>query len=41
VQLADADLLAFSRMLEGRVLLRHARVEDGLALIDEAMLSAI
>ena len=35
----DADLTAFARCLEGRVLLRQGQVESGLALLDEAMVA--
>jgi DNA-binding CsgD family transcriptional regulator len=35
----DRDLAAFARNLQGRVLIRQGRVEDGLALLDEAMLA--
>ena len=35
----DADLSAFARCLEGRVLLRQGQVERGLALLDEAMVA--
>ena len=35
----DADLTAFARCLEGRVLLRQGQVERGLALLDEAMVA--
>ncbi|MGD8279066.1 MAG: helix-turn-helix transcriptional regulator [Gemmatimonadota bacterium] len=35
----DRDLLAFGLYLHGRALLRMDRVEDGLALLDEAMVS--
>jgi DNA-binding CsgD family transcriptional regulator len=36
----DADLVAFARHLQGRSLMRQGRVEDGLALLDEAMVAA-
>jgi len=36
----DADLSAFARSFHGRLLLRQGRVEEGLALLDEAMLAA-
>jgi DNA-binding NarL/FixJ family response regulator len=35
----DADLSAFARIFQGRVWLRQGQVEQGLALIDEAMVS--
>jgi DNA-binding CsgD family transcriptional regulator len=36
----DRDLEAFARQQQGRVLLRQGRLEQGLALLDEAMLAA-
>ncbi|HKP63584.1 MAG TPA: LuxR C-terminal-related transcriptional regulator [Polyangiales bacterium] len=36
----DLDLITFSRALLGRNLLRTGRLEEGLALLDDAMLSA-
>lgn len=36
----DADLTAFARNLQGRALMRRGDVEAGLALVDEAMVSA-
>lgn len=39
-QLGDADLDAFVRQLEGRVCIRQGRVEEGLALLDEVMITA-
>jgi len=36
----DADLVAFSRHLQGRARMRQGRVDEGLALLDEAMLAA-
>lgn len=36
---ADADLVACARHLQGRALIRQARLQDGLALLDEAMLA--
>ncbi|WP_284618633.1 helix-turn-helix domain-containing protein [Aquabacterium humicola] len=36
---ADRDLLAFASNLQGRALLRQARVDEGLALMDEAMIA--
>ncbi len=36
----DRDLEVFARQQQGRVLLRQGRVEQGLALLDEAMLAA-
>jgi DNA-binding CsgD family transcriptional regulator len=37
---ADRDLVAFARNMQGRNLLRQGRVDEGLALMDEAMLAA-
>jgi tetratricopeptide (TPR) repeat protein len=37
----NADLIACARHLQGRALLRRGRLQDGLALLDEAMLPAI
>jgi DNA-binding CsgD family transcriptional regulator len=39
-RLGDADLVAFARHLQGRVLVVRGKVASGLALLDEAMLSA-
>ncbi|HKU38449.1 MAG TPA: LuxR C-terminal-related transcriptional regulator, partial [Polyangiales bacterium] len=36
----DSDLVAFARTLQGRNLLRMGKVDEGLALMDEAMLAA-
>jgi tetratricopeptide (TPR) repeat protein len=36
----EADLLAFARNLQGRALLSQGRLDDGLALMDEAMVAA-
>lgn len=36
----DVDLITFARNLEGRALVRQGRVEEGLALLDEAMIAA-
>jgi ATP/maltotriose-dependent transcriptional regulator MalT len=36
----EPDLIAFGRALQGRSLLRLGRIEEGLALVDEAMLAA-
>jgi DNA-binding CsgD family transcriptional regulator len=36
----DADLLAIARHLQGLVRVKQARVKEGLALLDEAMLAA-
>jgi len=36
---ADADLVACARHLQGRGLIAQARLQDGLALLDEAMLA--
>src|SRR6185369_7411805 len=35
----EPDLLALARNLHGRALLRAGRIDDGLALLDEAMLA--
>jgi DNA-binding CsgD family transcriptional regulator/tetratricopeptide (TPR) repeat protein len=35
----ELDLLAFGRNLQGRILLRQAKLAEGLALLDEAMLA--
>lgn len=35
----EADLVACARHLQGRVLLRKGRIEDGFALLDEAMVA--
>ena len=35
----EADLVACARHLEGRALVHQGRIEDGLALLDEAMVS--
>jgi tetratricopeptide (TPR) repeat protein len=35
----DPDLVAFSRLAQGRTLLRTGKVKEGLALLDEAMLA--
>ena len=37
---AEADLIAFGRNLQGRVLLKQGRLDPGLALMDEAMVAA-
>ena len=37
----DADLIACARHLQGRALLQQGRVKPGLALLDEAMLTAL
>lgn len=37
----DPDLVAFARYAQGRSLLRQARVEQGLALLDEAMVAVV
>jgi tetratricopeptide (TPR) repeat protein len=37
----DADLIACARHLQGRALLQQGRVKPGLALLDEAMLTAM
>jgi ATP/maltotriose-dependent transcriptional regulator MalT len=36
----EPDLVAFGRALQGRSLLRLGRIDEGLALVDEAMLAA-
>jgi len=36
----DADLLATARTLQGRVLMKSGQIGEGVALVDEAMLSA-
>jgi len=36
---SDADLVACARHLQGRALIRQERFQDGLALLDEAMLA--
>ena len=36
----EADLIAFARNLQGRALLSQGRLDDGLALMDEAMVAA-
>ena len=35
----ESDLVAFARSLEGQALLRQGRIEEGLALLDEAMVA--
>ena len=35
----DADLLAFTRLAQGRTLVRSGRVQEGVALFDEAMVA--
>ncbi|HUF35403.1 MAG TPA: serine/threonine-protein kinase [Gemmatimonadales bacterium] len=35
----DSDLIAFARLAQGRTLLRSGRVQEGVALLDEAMLA--
>lgn len=35
----EADLIALARQMQGRIRLRQARIAEGLALLDEAMLS--
>lgn len=37
----DADLLALAMHMRGRALLRRGRVEEGLSLLDEAMVSVV
>lgn len=37
----DADLVACARHVQGRALLRRERVQEGLALLDEAMLPVV
>ena len=41
VRLGDRDIEAFGRALEGAILVFHAQVEQGLALVDEATLAAV
>jgi tetratricopeptide (TPR) repeat protein len=36
----EADLVAFARNLQGRALLSQGRIDDGIALMDEAMVGA-
>lgn len=36
----DADLVALGQYIEGRLLVRHGQVYDGMATLDEAMLAA-
>jgi DNA-binding CsgD family transcriptional regulator/tetratricopeptide (TPR) repeat protein len=36
---AESDLAAFARSMEGRALMRQGLVEDGIALLDEAMVA--
>jgi DNA-binding CsgD family transcriptional regulator len=36
----DADLVALGQYVEGRLFVRQGRVSDGMAILDEAMLSA-
>ena len=38
---AEADLIACAHHVEGRVLIQEKRLKDGLALLDEAMLSVV
>ena len=37
---AEADLLSYARQMQGQIMLRRGRIEAGLALLDEAMLTA-
>lgn len=37
----DADLVALGRYVEGRLLVKQGHVEDGMAILDEAMLAAV
>lgn len=37
---ADLDLCTLALMLEGRILVRHGRVDAGMSVLDEAMLTA-
>ena len=39
-QFDDADLVALGQYIEGRLLVRQGEVDDGMATLDEAMLSA-
>ncbi len=36
----DRDLIAFARFMQGRILIEKGQTEDGLALLDEAMVAA-
>jgi DNA-binding CsgD family transcriptional regulator len=40
-QFGDPDLVALGRYIEGRLLVRQGAVHDGMATLDEAMLSAM
>lgn len=40
VRYADLDLCTLALMLEGRILVRHGRVDAGMSVLDEAMLTA-
>jgi DNA-binding CsgD family transcriptional regulator len=37
----DADLVAFARYLQGRALVHHGEMHEGLALVDEAMVAVV
>jgi ATP/maltotriose-dependent transcriptional regulator MalT len=37
----DADLVAFARYLQGRVLVHDGEMDEGLALVDEAMVAVV
>ncbi len=37
---AEADLLSYARQMQGQIMLRRGRIEAGLTLLDEAMLTA-
>ena len=39
-RVADPDLVALGRYIEGRLLVRQGHVDDGMATLDEAMLAA-
>jgi ATP/maltotriose-dependent transcriptional regulator MalT len=39
IRFGDADLVAFSRSVQGRALMRQGRIDDGVALLDEAMVA--
>ncbi|HSP93508.1 MAG TPA: response regulator transcription factor [Thermoanaerobaculia bacterium] len=39
IRFGDADLVAFSRSVQGRALMRQGRIDEGVALLDEAMVA--
>jgi ATP/maltotriose-dependent transcriptional regulator MalT len=39
LRFGDADLVAFSRSVQGRALMRQGRIDEGVALLDEAMVA--